>query len=1104
MAFSILDVSDETRVNITTASTQWDASVASLGNGWVVTWTSEGQDGSLAGVYMQRFDAEGQTLFEADQLVNTDTTGNQFRSQVAVLDDGGWVVTWVEEVETSRAKIFQQRYNPDGTARDVVQQVSGGNLAAADQPATVAGLPNGGWVVTWHDVTVGGGVVQQFYNASGVAQFGPEGKRLSAGTGHSQSYAQVTALPDDPADPNDGGWIVTWVEGVYNSPEADIRMQRFTADGSRVFAQDVVVNQTTLGPQNFPRVTVLKDGGWVVIWESESAGSRGLFMQHYDRTGVAQFDADRQVHGAVIGSKTEASIAALENGGWVVTWTYAGGNGVEEDIVQRYFDSSGNPIGGDRFVNADFSRDQEKSAVAALDDGGWTVVWESLRTDNQTDIHQRTYRPGDRIKEGVQHATGSDQADILLVDAGGLTDGDILQGLGGNDTLQLTGAGAVDLTKPWQMTSFETIAGSDGADVILTDANRLAQFGAIDGNGGTDELRFTAAAEYDLQGKTITDVERISLTNLAATTVLLDATQVDAALRIWGEGRNDKVVISGIRLEYDQIYQLLRQGVETVVDSGGTYIADAPVLDKIDGDATTSPIGGNARLDRGGDATVTPGIGQFTSLHVKIVNRVEDQDLLAIAQTGGVRVGNGTISVDGTVIGALVHDGSDANGLLINFSDVVTPTQVQTLVRALTYQHIETNDPDVRVRFIEMTFTNAASGQTKARVTVDVVEAPESNEPPVLQGLPTSAVTAADTGLISPFASARVNDAEGNALTVKIQFDKTKGTLILPPGVVYDAQHDIYVIEGSAGFVTDALKAIQFDPTDRSDPIGHGQDTVFSLTLTDGFTPEVTGQVTVNVVTANRAPASPALTLAVGSVAELSAAGTLVGTVAAVDPNQGDTVSYSLIGATGAFRLNGDKLEVANGVALDFEQARAHIFTIRATDAAGLSNDTVVTVAVGDVNPERTTGTAAADRLVGGAGRDTLGGGVGNDTLFGGLGSDALTGNAGRDIFVFDTKTNKKTNVDRIKDFSVKDDTIWLDNAVFTKIGKGTEQMPGKLAKAMFWTGKAAHDSSDRIVYDKASGALYYDPDGTGKSAQVKIATLRKGLAMTEKDFFVI
>lgn len=42
-----------------------------------------------------------------------------------------------------------------------------------------------------------------------------------------------------------------------------------------------------------------------------------------------------------------------------------------------------------------------------------------------------------------------------------------------------------------------------------------------------------------------------------------------------------------------------------------------------------------------------------------------------------------------------------------------------------------------------------------------------------------------------------------------------------------------------------------------------------------------------------------------------------------------------------------------------------------------------------------------------------------------------------------------------------------------------------------------------KVVRD-ASGALDYDADGTGRAVQVKIATLEKGLARTEKDFFVI
>jgi len=56
----------------------------------------------------------------------------------------------------------------------------------------------------------------------------------------------------------------------------------------------------------------------------------------------------------------------------------------------------------------------------------------------------------------------------------------------------------------------------------------------------------------------------------------------------------------------------------------------------------------------------------------------------------------------------------------------------------------------------------------------------------------------------------------------------------------------------------------------------------------------------------------------------------------------------------------------------------------------------------------------------------------------------------------------------------------------------------------MFWTGASAHDANDRIIYDKATGALYYDDDGTGRHAQVKIASLKKGLGLTKSDFHVI
>lgn len=149
------------------------------------------------------------------------------------------------------------------------------------------------------------------------------------------------------------------------------------------------------------------------------------------------------------------------------------------------------------------------------------------------------------------------------------------------------------------------------------------------------------------------------------------------------------------------------------------------------------------------------------------------------------------------------------------------------------------------------------------------------------------------------------------------------------------------------------------------------------------------------------------------------------------------------------------------------------------------------------------TGNSGANSLKGYGSNDKLSGGAGNDKLYGGTGNDGLYGGSGRDTFVFDTKADKSTNVDRIYDFKVRDDSIWLDNAVFTRLGRGS--VTGVEVKAdMFVKGSRAKDAEDRIIYDKKTGALYYDADGTGHVAQVKIATLSKNLKMTYKDFFVI
>jgi len=136
--------------------------------------------------------------------------------------------------------------------------------------------------------------------------------------------------------------------------------------------------------------------------------------------------------------------------------------------------------------------------------------------------------------------------------------------------------------------------------------------------------------------------------------------------------------------------------------------------------------------------------------------------------------------------------------------------------------------------------------------------------------------------------------------------------------------------------------------------------------------------------------------------------------------------------------------------------------------------------------------------LAGNAGANTMNARGGNDVIDGGLGADTLTGEAGQDIFRFTTALGGG-NVDTITDFSVADDTIQLDHAIFAAAGAA-----GVLTAGAFFAGTAAHDADDRIVYDATTGALFYDADGNGAGAAIQFATIGTGLAVISSDFVLI
>lgn len=150
---------------------------------------------------------------------------------------------------------------------------------------------------------------------------------------------------------------------------------------------------------------------------------------------------------------------------------------------------------------------------------------------------------------------------------------------------------------------------------------------------------------------------------------------------------------------------------------------------------------------------------------------------------------------------------------------------------------------------------------------------------------------------------------------------------------------------------------------------------------------------------------------------------------------------------------------------------------------------------------ENLTGSSFADQLFGDNGVNAIAGGGGNDMIKGYGGKDVVSGGAGQDIFIFNSKLNATTNVDAITDYNVADDTIHLDNAVFTAL-----TTLGTLAASAFKNmDAAAIDANDRIIYKQSTGNLYYDADGSGMAfAAIKFATITNNAILTNADFVVI
>ena len=324
----------ELAVNTYTTGTQFSASVAAGPAGdFLVVWASDA-DPDRFGVFARRYDGAGNPDGPEFQI-NEYTTGSQTRPDIAALDGGGFVVAWSSDGQDgSLDGIVARRFDSVGSALGDEIVVNEYTTLLQSRPA-VASLADGGFVVSWGSLNQDGdssGVFARRFDAGGApasTEF-----QVNVFTTGSQSLPDVAGLPL-------GGFVIVWSSDEQDGEDRGVFARRYASDAAPITGE-IAVNTYTTADQSEPAVSVSGDGDVLVVWQDvggeeipgQDGSAAGLFGRRFRPAGAAAGD-EFQVNSFTTSSQYGPAVAPRGADGFVASWSSDGQDGSFAGIIAR-------------------------------------------------------------------------------------------------------------------------------------------------------------------------------------------------------------------------------------------------------------------------------------------------------------------------------------------------------------------------------------------------------------------------------------------------------------------------------------------------------------------------------------------------------------------------------------------------------------------------------------------------------------------------------------------------------------------------------------------------------------------------------------------------
>lgn len=381
----------EVLVNATTAGDQFFPSVATNASGQcLVAWTDTSAGRSV--VRGRLLDRTGAPVGE-DLLVAGGADGARLFPAVTALDNGDFVVVHLVVVPGSLNQVWSQTV--DRRARLAEAPVLLSEQATAVQFApSVSALPGNRYVASW---TGSDPTNPSDWDAKArVLRF--DGRpvtgelRLNEVTVSRQSRPAVTPVRN--------GFVAAWTDGslTKDTSVTGVVGRAFAVDGTPR-TPDVLLNDITPGEQSRPSLTTLRSGRVAAAWEDREPARDGSGSAVVGRTFAADLGApgtERVLNTTTAGNQQKPRVAATGDGGWLAAWE--DGSSTDDPIFLgirgRVLPADGEPVGGDRQLNTLTADNQQQPAVAVVRDRAvvvWTDESRALADKNRTSVVTRTY-----------------------------------------------------------------------------------------------------------------------------------------------------------------------------------------------------------------------------------------------------------------------------------------------------------------------------------------------------------------------------------------------------------------------------------------------------------------------------------------------------------------------------------------------------------------------------------------------------------------------------------------------------------------------------------------------------------------------------------------